>query len=179
MAHLALENSRDADIESDKGDGIPAYRVEVWVPRQKVCKTDAVLGGHAAAGIVRTPCVCLTGRRCAETGATIDGRVEVLAVDIESIGVQHAVGRNPHSFGHGVTVIARRGNVRASAGCRFSELGSARSGCSNIGTIGWRCTVRVSGGIAACSQRGEVACHTLIITDGISELESLYSKPAF
>lgn len=141
-------------------------------------KTDSVLAGNAVAGIVWTPGVCLTGWRCAETGATIDGCVEVLAVDIESIGVQHAVSRYTHSFGYRGTVVARLESVRASAHWRVGELSSASTGCSSIDTVGSRCSVCIPTGTAACRQGGKVACQTLIIANWVAELKRLYSKPA-
>ena len=109
-----MEYSRDADLISHKVDGIAAYGVEVWVPSQEVGETDSVLGGNGATAIILTPGVRLTGWRRAETGAIVDGCVKVLAVDIESIGVQHTKGRHAHGFGHGVTVITRLESVRSS-----------------------------------------------------------------
>jgi hypothetical protein len=143
-----------------------------------VGKTDSVLAGNGVAGIVWTPRVCLTCWRCAETGATIDGCVEVLAVDIESIGVQHAVGRNIHSFGYRVTVVARLGSVRSSAHWRVGELSSASTGCSSVDTEGGRCSVCVLSDTAAYRPGGKVACQTLIVANWVAELKCLYSKPA-
>ena len=151
-------DSRHANLESNEVDCIRAYGVEIWIPPQEVCETDSILAGHVVAGIVRAPCVCLTGWRCAKTGTAVDGCVKFLAVNVEPIGVKHAVSGHAHSFGHGVAVVARLKGVRASASRWTGELSGSTASCCSIDTEYRGFGVRVPTGTAAGCQCGKVAC---------------------
>lgn len=170
----------DAELVANEVVDILAQNIDIWVPRQELRKSDGRMReDHRVATVGGLPGVGLTG--CGRTEIGADRSIEVLAVQVQSVLIQEAVGRDVELLRDGDAGVGRLDGIGACAG-RWIRGCCAGSGwdCSEAcvkAIAGWSC-ICVSCCIAGRGQDGEIARQARIVPERIAQLELLRTKPA-
>ena len=143
-----------------------------------MCQTYSVLAGYIVASIEGVPLVKLASEWYAEFSTLANRCVEVLTVYVEAIRVKHAVSRYTHALSDRIAVIAWLQNLRPGTRGRVRKLNATIICRCCIDTIDGRCCIRIALGVARSFEISEVAGKTVIISQGVPELQCLNSKPA-
>jgi hypothetical protein len=143
-----------------------------------VCQTYSVLAGYIIASIEGVPLVKLACGWYAEFSTLANRCVEVLTIYVQAIGVKHAVSRHTHALSDRIAVIAWLQNLRPGTRGWVRKLNATIICCCCVDTIDGRCRIRIALGVARSFEISEVAGKTVIISQGVSKLQCLNSKPA-